>query len=118
MVELVQFRVDGKDPGAAEEAVVLVEIPEGLEPDGIQPCSASSSLSVYAATERFNTVLRKAIRPVALTLTQELRDLPDPPTEASVSFGLKVTGGLGTCFITAGGESHFSIQLSWRKAPT
>ena len=67
------------------------------------------------ARETFEAALER-IKPVAGTIIAKLRGLSDPPDEAVVEFGLKMSGQAGSVVVaSAGNEAHYKVTLTWRR---
>jgi hypothetical protein len=65
------------------------------------------------AGQTFETAVEK-IGQAAQVVIAKLRTLNDPPGEMEIEFGLKVTTEAGVV-ITAGGEVHYKVTLTWKR---
>ncbi len=97
-----------------EGSTILVEVEDSLQ-GGTQRGVLKPGQVAYEATQTFNTALRKAVRPTAVALIREFRNLPDPPEDVEVKFGIKMNMGVGAV-ITAGSEANFEVTLKWKKS--
>jgi hypothetical protein len=67
------------------------------------------------AGQTFEVALER-IKPVAGTIIAKLRGLSDPPDEAVVEFGLKMSGQAGSVVVASvGAEAHYKVTLTWRR---
>jgi hypothetical protein len=95
----------------AEDAEVGVHFPQargGEEKKRRARVAAKAGQTFEAALER--------IKPVAGTIIAKLRGLSDPPDEAVVEFGLKMSGQAGSVVVASvGAEAHYKVTLTWRR---
>jgi hypothetical protein len=79
---IAEFKIDSERPEVDGGPSVYIEVPIPEPESGVREirrfAAIGSGLSVYAVTERFDTLLKNAIRPVASALNKGLRDLPEP----------------------------------------
>ena len=103
---------------APDGGLVLVEIEPGA---AAPPPAVAKGLGeraqglVAEAQAAFEEALQRAVRVNANAVIGAVRDLPHPPHEAEVAFGLKVAGEAGTFAVCkAGGEATYAVKLTWR----
>ncbi len=61
--------------------------------------------------------LQRTLRHQAEIVLGAVQELPDPPTELEISFGLKITAEGNVVVSKAGLEGHYSIKLVWKRTP-
>ena len=111
-VNYIQFETE-------DESRILVEI-EGEEISPKQGVvKAGLSENIDSAVAVAQTSLKKALKTVvnhnAQALIQSVTDLPQPPSEIEITFGLKATGEVGNFAVAkAGGEANYTIKLVWK----
>ncbi|NEZ60350.1 CU044_2847 family protein [Adonisia turfae] len=104
MKQLVEFDLEDGNS-------ILVEVEEPVK-NATQRVSLSPNQVAYRASQAFNTAVRKAIRPTAVAVVNEIRDLPDPPQEVEVKFGMKLSMSVAAV-IAAGSDANFEVTLKW-----
>lgn len=104
MKQLVEFELDG---GGS----ILVEVEEPVK-TATQRVALKPDEIAHKAGQAFEVALQKAIRPTAIAVVNEIRDLPDPPQEVEAKFGLKLSMAVGAV-ITAGSDANFEVTLKW-----
>lgn len=58
----------------------------------------------------------EVIRHNASAFIKKVRDLPDPPDEVEVTFGLQVTGEVGNFAVAkVGTEASYTVTLTWKR---
>jgi hypothetical protein len=58
----------------------------------------------------------ETIRHNAKVFIKKVRDMPDPPDEVEVAFGLKATGEMGNFAVAkAGAEANYTVKLTWKR---
>jgi hypothetical protein len=66
------------------------------------------------ATQTFETALEK-IRPAAVELIAQFRNLHEPPQIAVVEFGVKLSAEAGAFIASVATEANFKVTLTWRR---
>ena len=56
----------------------------------------------------------KTIKPIAGSIIEEFRDLPEVPDEVSVEFGIKMSATSGLVITSSESVSNFRITLKWK----
>jgi Trypsin-co-occurring domain 1 len=112
MVEIVEFPVEGG-------GVVYVEVVSSAGADG-EDALGRAGFGKWVqrkAQVSFQEALSTA-RATAEAVAQQFRGITPQPEEVEVTFGMKVTGGINTNFIVAGGESNLNVRILWGKQVT
>ena len=73
--------------------------------------------AVGAPVLSFDDAVRQAVEDAAGAFVGATDDLPSPPREVEITFGLKATGELGNIAIAKAGEANFTVRLVWDVAP-
>lgn len=112
MAEYIQFTSAG--------GIMLVEVEEGevSSQKGVQKAGLRemAGKTVAIAQTSFEDAIQQAIQNNARVFLQSVLGLPVLPSEAEISFGLKITGELGNVAVgKAGGETNYNITLTWRR---
>lgn len=88
------------------------ELPAGIEKAGLKDMAGKT---ISQAQEVFEQAIKGVIRLNVDTFYDAIRELPHPPTDVEISFGLKATGELNNFAISKlGAEANYTIKLSWR----
>jgi Trypsin-co-occurring domain 1 len=99
---------------------LLVEVDEGevsaqqhIQKAGLREMA---SKSVAVAQTSFEQAIQQAMRYNAQVFLQSVVSLPILPSEAEITFGLKITGEVGNVAVgKAGGETNYTIRLTWKR---
>ncbi len=68
------------------------------------------------AQDLFEKALSTATSTHARAFASALQELTDPPSEATLEFGLKVSAELGNVIVSKiASESNYTIRLTWKK---
>jgi len=99
---------------------LLVEVDEGevVSQQGIQKAGLRemAGKSVAVAQTSFEHAIQQAMRYNAQVFLQSVVNLPILPSEAEITFGLKITGEVGNVAVgKAGGETNYTIRLTWKR---
>jgi hypothetical protein len=113
MTDYIQFT-------SADGDSLLVEVDEGeiSSQQGIQKAGLRemAGKSVAAAQTSFEHAIQQAMRYNAQVFLQSVVSLPILPSEAEITFGLKITGEVGNVAVgKAGGETNYTIRLTWKR---
>ena len=105
MAEVVRFELEG---GGS----VLVEMGGG-EPGIVR----ASRLSEVARTAQvsFEAAL-SGVRDAAASALRTFKDIPQPPDEVAVEFGVELNAQAGALIAQAGAGSHLQVTLTWKRA--
>ncbi len=113
MADYIQFTAD--DGGNMLVEVTEEEIPsEG----GVQKAGLREMVDKRVAVARtsFEEAVQRTIRYNAQAFIQSVSSLPILPSEAEITFGLKVTGEAGNVAVgQVGGEANYTIKLTWKR---
>jgi hypothetical protein len=102
---------------STETVCILVEVDErevmaGVSKAGIKEAAGSA---IAEAKMLFENAVGMAIGVNVRAFQHALEKLPTPPTDAEISFGLKVTGEVGNVVISKiAGEANYSVKLVWK----
>jgi hypothetical protein len=115
MTHYIQYTIE-------DGATILVEA--AVEPDEDQSGVVRAGLkdkageTVAQAKATFEEGL-ETIRHNAQVFIKKVRELPDPPDEVEVAFGLKATGEVGNFAIAkAGAEANYTVTMTWKREQT
>ena len=113
MADYIQFT-------SADGNSLLVEVDEGeiSSQQGIQKAGLRemAGKSVAVAQTSFENAVQQAMRYNAQVFLQSVISLPILPSEAEITFGLKITGEIGNVAVgKAGGETNYTIRLTWKR---
>jgi hypothetical protein len=114
MARFVQFpTIDG--------GTILVEAAgeeEVLQSEGVVKAGLSEKVhhTVLQARETFEEAVMETVRRNADAFVRTMRTLAEPPSEAELAFGVKVTGEAGYSAVAkAGAESSYTVTLTWKR---
>ena len=113
MADYIQFT-------SADGNSLLVEVDEGevSSQQGIQKAGLRemAGKSVAVAQTSFENAIQQAMQYNAQVFLQSVVNLPILPSEAEITFGLKITGEVGNIAVgKAGGETNYTIRLTWKR---
>jgi len=104
---LVEFEVAGS-PGET----VLVEVDE--TPSEVGEERAARPGEVQRAGRSLEEALER-VKPAASALVEKVRSLAEPPDEATIAFGVKLTGKAGAVLASAALEANYQVTLTWKR---
>ncbi len=108
MKRLVEFDVSDASIGS-----LIVEVDE-TAPDYGGEDRAGHAGQPQRAQRSLDEALER-VRPAATVLVEKLRSLAEPPDEATIEFGIKLTGTAGAILASAALEANYHITLTWRR---
>lgn len=109
MKRLIEFPLE-------DGSSIVVETDEPAPEGGVIRAARPGEVA-ETARQTFEAALEK-LKPVAGTIIAKLRGLSDPPDEAVVEFGLKMSAQAGAVVVaTIGAEAHYKVTLTWRREP-
>ena len=113
MADYIQFT-------SADGNTMLVEVDEGelSSQQGVQKAGLRemAGKTVAVAQTSFEHAIQQAMRYNAQVFLQSVVSLPILPSEAEITFGLKITGEIGNVAVgKAGGETNYTIRLTWKR---
>ncbi|MGW0332490.1 CU044_2847 family protein [Streptomyces sp. NPDC003011] len=80
---------------------------------GVVDASGASEM-VARATASFESALEGVRRAAAAALSR-MRDLPQPPDEVSIEFGIQLDAEVGAVLARTGAQGHLQVHLTWRR---
>lgn len=104
MKQLVEFSLE-------DGSKVLVEVEEPVK-GGAQRVALKPGKLAVEAKKTFEAAL-ETVRPTLTPLVNKLRELPAPPQEMEIKFGLKMSAQAGAVIAACGGEANFEISMKW-----
>lgn len=110
MTYLVEMQVGGADTAPQS---VLVEVEQ--REDGVVP-AARLGRAVAKAERSFGELLA-GVRPVAESLVETFRGMPDAPEQIEVEFGLSLTTQADVIISSAAAQATFKVTLAWAARP-
>jgi hypothetical protein len=106
---IILIEVDEEDIQTTRGGSVKVGLRENVT-DGVK-----SAISI--AAKPLEAAMRAAIRYNVQGLMKAVRDLPDPPSEVEITFGLKATGEASNIAVgKAGSEANYNVKLVWKQS--
>jgi hypothetical protein len=105
MKRIVEFPLDG---GGS----VLVEVDE---PEHGGTVRAARPGEVAEMAEKSFQQALGTIGPAAEIILAKLGDLSEPPDQAVVEFGVKLSGTLNAVIASAVSEANFKVALTWKR---
>lgn len=105
----------------ADGGDVLIEVDEKEIPSGIAKAGLKdiAGKTISQAQQLFEQAIKTAVRLNVETFYGAIRELPHPPTDVEISFGLKATGELTNFAISKiGAEANYTIKVTWRTIPS
>ncbi|WP_405621081.1 CU044_2847 family protein [Streptomyces sp. NBC_00076] len=80
---------------------------------GVVDASRTSEM-VARATASFEAAL-EGVRGAAAAALSRMRDLPQPPDEVSIEFGVQLDAEVGAVIARTGAQGHLQVHLTWRR---
>jgi|SRR5262245_12948672 len=93
--------------------IIMVEV-DDIEVRGGPARRGHPSEVAEKATQTFETALGK-IRPAAVEIIAQLRDLSEPPQTVVVEFGVKLSAAAGAFIASVASEANFKVMLTWKR---
>lgn len=103
--EFVQYEL-----GDGSVVVAEVDVPEAEQ--GTARVSRRRDGVVQQSVQRFEETAIVA-RQAAVALLDDLRDIPERPSQVTVSFGLKLSLAMGAVIASSSAEGNFGVTLTW-----
>jgi hypothetical protein len=97
---------------AVDDGAVVVELDEG-DP-GYERAALSGGALIEDAGKRFDAAL-DVIRPTAMAVVKQIKELLEPPNEVTVEFGLKLNLKAGAVIASSQAEAHLQVTLTWTR---
>jgi hypothetical protein len=112
MSHYIQYTTEDGATILVEAAVELDEDQSGVVRAGLKEKAGETVAQAKATFEEGLEVVRHN----AQVFIKKVRELPDPPDEVEVAFGLKATGEVGNFAIAkAGAEANYTVKLTWKR---
>ncbi|MEV6838148.1 CU044_2847 family protein [Streptomyces sp. NPDC051133] len=108
MTRLLRF------PSRDGDGFLVVEVAED-EPGVVEVSRLGNA--VADATASFEEGVDR-IRNAAASALRRLRDMPSPPGEVSLEFGMRLNAELGAVIAKSEGEAHLKVTMTWRADDT
>lgn len=99
---------------SADEAIVLFDI--GPAAGSLRNAASARSMELAAKSAQGLGQAMGTIQALANRTTAAIDQLPQPPTEFELAFGLKIDAEAGVLVVKSEGESHLRVKLVWRAA--
>jgi hypothetical protein len=94
-------------------STIVVEVDEPESEGGVVRAARPGEI-VETARQTFEDAVAR-IQPAAEAIIGRLRELAEPPDEAEVGFGIKLSANAGAIFAWGGGEANFTVTLKWKR---
>ena len=112
MTRYIQFATEDGETVLVEAAAEIDDYKSGVVQAGLKEKAGETIIQAKASFEEGLEVVRQNAR----GFIAKVRDLPDPPDEVEVAFGLKATGELGNIAVAkASAEASYTIKLTWKR---
>jgi hypothetical protein len=70
-----------------------------------------------AAAETFDTAMKR-LRVAAGSVVKQVRDMPEPPSEVTVQFAVKLATQAGVVIASTTAEANLTVSLKWTATST
>lgn len=100
-----------------EGEAILIEVEEHDLPSGVAKAGLhGASVRVIAEVQSvFEKAIQSVVRLNAETFYSAVNNLPHPPNEIEMSFGVKALGEFGNFAVCKiGGEANYSFKIAWK----
>lgn len=108
----LELAAAGEAPAAAPDEADA-DLPGGIS--GVTPVGRGVRVGALAA-DALRTVL-SPLGPVLQQVHDAVRDIPDPPDEISVAFGVQVGQDLRLGIVGTAGQASMTVSATWRPGP-
>ncbi len=103
----------------ADGGIILVEIEredEMVETGVVKAGLTDKAEQVFTkARDTFEGAMMNSVRRNAEAFIQVMDELPKPPNEAELMFGLKATGDGDVAVVKTGAEATYGVKLTWKR---
>ncbi|WP_341676978.1 CU044_2847 family protein [Niveibacterium sp. SC-1] len=106
------------DTADGQTLLVEAEVEELASPGGVVKAGVGDKIreTIAAARDSLDGAMRRAVSGNARAIIEAVQDLPRPPSEIEISFGLKVTGEAGNIAVgKAGSDVNYQVKLVWKQ---
>ena len=112
MTNYIQFTAEDGATILVEAAVEPDEDQSGVVRAGLKDKAGETIAQAQASFEEGLEVIRHN----AKAFIKKVRDMPDPPDEVEVAFGLQATGEVGNFAVAkVGTEASYTVTLTWKR---
>jgi len=112
MTDYIQFTTEDGATILVEAAAEADAYRSGVVRAGLKDKAGETIAQAKASFEEGLEVIRHNAR----AFIKKVRDLPDPPDEMEVTFGLKATGEVGNFAVAkVGTEASYTVKLTWKR---
>jgi len=112
MTDYIQFTTEDGTTILVEAAAEADAYRSGVVRAGLKDKAGETIAQAKASFEEGLEVIRHNAR----AFIKKVRDLPDPPDEMEVTFGLKATGEVGNFAVAkVGTEASYTVNLTWKR---
>jgi hypothetical protein len=112
MTDYIQFTTEDGATILVEAAAEADTYQSGVIRAGLKDKAGETIAQAKASFEEGLEVIRYNAR----AFIKKVRDLPDPPDEMDVTFGLKATGEVGNFAVAkVGTEASYTVKLTWKR---
>ena len=112
MTNYIQFETEDGATILVEAAAEPDEDQSGVVRAGLKDKAGETIAQAKASFEEGLEVIRHN----AKAFIKKMRDLPDPPDEVEVAFGLQATGEVGNFAVAkVGTEASYTVTLTWKR---
>lgn len=98
---------------------ILVEVAEEEAPveSGVVKAGLADKAieAVVQARDTFEGAMMDAVRRNAQAFSETMDELPKPPDEAELTFGLKATAEGDVAVVKVGAEATYGVKLTWKR---
>jgi Trypsin-co-occurring domain 1 len=113
MTDYIQFTSPDGNSMLVEVEEDEISSQKGVQKAGLREMAGKT---IAVAQTSFEHAIQQVIHYNAQVFLQSVTSLPLLPSEAEITFGLKITGEVGNVAVTkAGGETNYAIRLTWKK---
>jgi len=112
MTDYIQFKTEDGATILVEAAAEADVYQSGVVRAGLKEKAGETIARAKASFEEGLEVIRHN----AKAFIKKVRDLPDPPDEVEVTFGLQATGEVGNFAVAkVGTEASYTVTLTWKR---
>ena len=112
MTDYIQFKTEDGATILVEAAAEADAYQSGVVRAGLKDKAGETIAQAKASFEDGLEVIRHN----AKAFIKKVRDLPNPPDEMEVTFGLKATGEVGNFAVAkVGTEASYTVNLTWKR---
>jgi Trypsin-co-occurring domain 1 len=110
MRQLVEYQIGNTEDGPS----IVVEVDEPVGEAGEERVAFRSWKNPVPAADDLESALAR-VTPAAELVLAKLQGLAERPDEATIVFGIKLTGKAGAVLASAGVEATFNVTLMWKR---